>query len=218
MLSASFVVLVVGAAVAYVLRLPAATTGLGAWLGLALPYAGLSALALYRLQRQGRLSELVRLRPGDLSLGIVLGGALVISSWALARWLMPPGSNEHAWLLRVALLLGGTSGVAVTVCLVAIALCEELVWRGWVQTELGLRLGKRGWMLAALLYALSHAATLVTLRDDIAGSNPLVFLAALGCGLCWSFLRERTGRLLPGLFSHAAFTYFATQYLWRFIS
>jgi membrane protease YdiL (CAAX protease family) len=72
-------------------------------------------------------------------------------------------------------------------------------------------------MLAALLYALAHGATLVTLRDDVAGPNPLVFLGALGCGLCWAFLRERTGRLFPGLISHAAFTYLATQYLWRFI-
>ncbi|HTV22064.1 MAG TPA: type II CAAX endopeptidase family protein [Polyangiaceae bacterium] len=217
MVSALFVVLVVGAAVAYVLRLPPAVEGLSVWLALALPYAGLAGLSAYRLQRQARLRELMRLRPGDLSLGIVIGVALVVSSWALARWSMPPGSVERGWLLRVALVLGGTSSPAVTVCLVTIGLCEELVWRGWVQTELGQQLGARGWIASTLVYAAAHGATLVTLRDDLAGPNPLVFLAALGCGLCWAFLRERTGRLLPGLFSHAAFTYLMTQYLWRFI-
>lgn len=217
MLAASFVVVVVGAAIAYVLRLPPPLGGLGAWLGLGLPYAGLSALGAYRLHRGGRLLPLLRLRPGDLSLGILLGVALVLTSWALARWLMPPGAIERAWLLRVVLLLGGASGVAATICLVLVALCEELVWRGWVQTELGLRLGPRGWMPCALMYGVAHAGTLITLRDDAAGLNPLVLLGTLGCGLCWSFLRERTGRLLPGAFSHVAFTYLATQYLWRFL-
>lgn len=217
MLSALLVVLVVGAAVAYALRLPPALEGPRGWLWLALPYAGLAGLALQRLQRQKKLAELARLRPGDLSLGIALALVLAVSSWALARWLMPLGSVERAWLLRLALLLGGSSGALVTLCLVGIALCEELVWRGWVQTELGGRFGARGWMLSALLYAVAHAATLVTLRDTAAGPNPLVFLGALGCGLCWAFLRERTGRLTPGLFSHAAFTYLATQYLWRFL-
>jgi membrane protease YdiL (CAAX protease family) len=214
--SALFVVLVVGAAVAYALRLPLVTEGGSAWLVLALIHVALAGIGVYRLQRQGRLRPLLRVRPGDLSIGIALALVLALSSWALARWLMPVASVERAWLLRIALLLGQSSSSAVTIGLVAIALCEELVWRGWVQTELGLRLGARGWMLSALSYALAHAATLVTLRDDVAGPNPLLFLGALGCGLCWAFLRERTGRLFPGAVSHAAFTYLATQYLWRF--
>jgi membrane protease YdiL (CAAX protease family) len=217
MVPALLVLLVVGTAIAYVVRLPPAVEGLEVWLGLALPYAALAGLGMYRLQRQAQLARLARLRPGDLSIGIALAFGLAISSWALARWLMPEGAIERAWLLRLGLVLGGSSSSAVTACLVAIALCEELVWRGWVQTELGLRLGARAWMLAALLYGLAHAATLVTLRDGVAGPNPLLFLAALGCGLCWGYLRERSGRLFPGLVSHAAFTYLATQYLWRFI-
>jgi membrane protease YdiL (CAAX protease family) len=214
MFAALFVVLVVGAAVAYALRPP---LGVGAWLGLALLHAALAGIGMYRLQRRARLSALVRVRPGDLSIGIGLALVLAVSAWALARWLMPVASVERAWLLRIALVLGQSSSSAVTICLVALALCEELVWRGWVQTELELRFGARGWMLSALLYAVAHAATLATLRDDLAGPNPLVFLGALGCGLCWSFLRERTGRLFPGIVSHAAFSYLATQYLWRFI-
>jgi uncharacterized protein len=218
-LSALFVVLAVGASVAYALRMPLAVEGEGvrAWLVLASIHGVLAGIGIYRLQRQARLSALARVRPGDLSIGITLALLLAISSWALARWLMPVASVERAWLLRIAVLLGQSSSSTLTIGLVAIAVCEELVWRGWVQTELGLRLGARAWMLSALLYALAHAATLATLRDSVAGPNPLLFLSALGCGLCWSFLRERTGRLFPGLVSHAAFTYLATQYVWRFI-
>lgn len=219
MLSVLFVVLVVGASIAYALRLPLAVEGegVGAWLGLALIHVVLAGIGIYRLQRQARLSALVRVRPGDLSIGITLALLLAISSWALARWLLPVGSVERAWLLRIALLLREASSSTLTIGLVALAVCEELVWRGWVQTELELRLGARGWMLSAMSYAVAHAATLVTLRDSVAGLNPLLFLGALGCGLCWAFLRERTGRLFPGLVSHAAFTYLATQYVWRFI-
>jgi membrane protease YdiL (CAAX protease family) len=219
MFSALFVVLAVGASVAYALRMPLAVEGEGLrpWLVLALIHGVLAGIGVYRLQRQARLSALARVRPGDLSIGITLALLLAISSWALARWLMPVASVERAWLLRIAVVLGQSSSSTLTIGLVALAVCEELVWRGWVQTELGLRLGARGWMLSALLYAVAHAATLVTLRDSVAGPNPLLFLGALGCGLCWSFLRERTGRLFPGLVSHAAFAYLATQYVWRFI-
>lgn len=217
MVSALFVVLVVGAAIAGVLRLPPAVEGVGAWLGLTLLYAALAGIGTYRLQRQARLAALVRVRAGDLSIGIALALVLAISSWALARWLMPVTAVERGWLLRIAFVLGRASSSGVTICLIVMAVCEELVWRGWLQTEIGQRLGARGWMLSALSYGVAHAATLVTLRDDVAGPNPLIFLAALGCGLCWAFLRERTGRLFPGLVSHAALSYLAAQYLWRFI-
>ena len=66
----------------------------------------------------------------------------------------------------------------------------------------------------ALLYALAHVPTLFTLADPSAGKNPLLVLAALGGGLCWSFLVERTGRLLPSLLAHAVFSYFAARSLW----
>jgi hypothetical protein len=42
-------------------------------------------------------------------------------------------------------------------------------------------------------------------------------LCALGCGLCWGFLRARSGRIMPGVFSHVAFTYLASQYLAHFV-
>jgi membrane protease YdiL (CAAX protease family) len=37
------------------------------------------------------------------------------------------------------------------------------------------------------------------------GANPLLPLAALGCGLLWAGLARFTGRLLPSVVSHAFF-------------
>ena len=51
-------------------------------------------------------------------------------------------------------------------------------------------------------------AAAVTLSVPIAGPNPLPVLGALGAGFFWSFLAARSGRLTPGVFSHAALAYF----------
>ena len=230
MLWALSVTLMVGAAAAYGLALPGslgalATGPLGAWLGpwptwmlLAVPYAALSVLAVYRLSRQHQLAPLLRFRPGDLSIGIGLALVLLGASWLVSRALLPPESAARAWLFRLLLLVGDTSRPAALATLLGLCAAEELVWRGFVQAELGARLGaRRGWILGALLYAGAHVPTLFTLGDPGgAGPNPLVVLAALGAGSCWALLRERTGRLIPGFFSHAAFSYLATQYLPRF--
>lgn len=210
--------LVVGLGVAYALRLPPPASGVAAWLGLVLPYAGLALLAGLRLRRQGSAGSLFRFRPGDPSLGFAIGALMLIAAWGLSRLLLPLESAGHAWLFRLFLLAGDASGGAVLACLLAIAACDEIVWRGWIQTELSTQFGvRRGWVVTAVLYAAAHLPTLATLRDAAAGPNPLLVLATLGCGLCWGFLRERTGRLMPGLFSHAAFVFLASQYLGRFI-
>ncbi len=213
--SALVVTLAVAAAASYAFRLPQPS---GAWLVFASAYAALTLVALLRLRARGLLRQLLRFRPGDPSIGIALGVLLLVSSWALSGWLLPPESVQRAWLLRILVLLGGASSPAVTACLMAVAACEEVVWRGWVQAELSLALGaRRAWVIGAVLYGVAHVATLWTLGDAAAGHNPLILLGALGGALCWAFLRERTGRLMPGIFSHVAFTYLATQYLWRFV-
>jgi membrane protease YdiL (CAAX protease family) len=210
--------LVVASAVAFVLRLPPPASGLSLWLGLGLPYLCLGALAVLRLRRDGLLVPLLRFRPGDPSLGIGLGVLLLVCTWMLSRWLVPLDSVAHAWLFRIFLVVGDVSSSAASACLLTIAALEELVWRGWVQTELSSRLGvRRGWVACAVLYAAAHAATLSTLSDPVAGPNPLIVLCALGCGLCWGFLRERSGRIMAGLISHVVFTYLASQYLGRFV-
>jgi hypothetical protein len=51
--------------------------------------------------------------------------------------------------------------------------------------------------------------TIVTLSDPLAGPNPTLVFAALGCGLVWSFGAQIAGRLPPIVISHAIFSYFA---------
>ena len=218
----AIVFLVVATAVAVALRLPT-DVGEGArwlpgWVRLLPPYAALAALGTWRLARRGELRALLRFRPGDPSLGIGIGLVLLLLAWLLSLALLPPTSAPHAWIVRVFLLAGDTSTPAAVACLLALASCDELTWRGLVQSELDERFGaRRGWIVCAALYAAAHAPTLVTLRDDIAGPNPLLLLLALGSGLCWGFLRARSGRLVPAILSHAAFAYLATQYLERFV-
>ena len=216
------VFLVVAGAVAVALRLPADVSegahGTWGWAWLLPPYAGLAAFAAWRLGRRGQLRDLLHFRPGDPTLGIGVGCALLLLAWLLGRLLLPPTSAVHGWLVRLFLLAGDTSTPAAIGGLLGLALCDELVWRGLVQAELDEWLGpRRGWIACALLYAAAFAATLVTLRDEVAGPNPLLVLVALGSGSCWGFVRARSGRLVPAIVSHAAFAYLATQFLERFI-
>jgi membrane protease YdiL (CAAX protease family) len=95
------------------------------------------------------------------------------------------------------------------------ALLEEVVWRAYVSDALRERFGtRRALPIASVLYAAAHLPTLFTLRDPIAGLNPLVILAALGCGIVWTFLRLYTARFGAIVVSHAVFTffYFSTMY------
>jgi membrane protease YdiL (CAAX protease family) len=212
MLWVMLVFVCVAAAVAAAAR-PALAGSAGMWLGLGVPYACLSVLAVRRLGRSGSLRDLIRFKPGDPSLGALLGAVLLAGAWLVKRTLLADGSPEQAWLWWIFAQIGDPSRPAIALGLVAIVVCEELVWRGWVQTELREALGaRRGWILAALCYSLAHAATLFTLRDERAGLNPLLVLAALGGGLVWGFVTERTRRLLPAVFAHAVFSYFGADY------
>ena len=85
-----------------------------------------------------------------------------------------------------------------------------------VLDELSARFGpRRGWPLAALCYGVTALPTLFTLRDPLAGLNPLLVTATLGCGIVWSFLASIKGRLLPVVIAHGVFTYFSlVQFRW----
>jgi membrane protease YdiL (CAAX protease family) len=188
------------------------------WLGVGVPYVLLGGFALFYLQRRDRLRALFRFKSGDASLGIVIGLALLVGAWLFAKRWLPLDSPQHAWLLRVFLLAGDVSSPVASSALLLIILSEELVWRGWIQALLRERLGpRRAWFVCALLYGAAHLPSVVTLQDPAAGANPLLVLAALGCGMCWSLLAERSGRLLPSLFSHVVFSYFAANATWWFV-
>lgn len=190
------------------------------WLWLLIPALVLAAVALHQMWENGTLVERFTPRWGDLSIGAVTAGVLLVSSWIARSALSPSGTVRQAWLYRIYLQIGDPEALQhslfLTGALLLTAAAEEVVWRGMVLDSLAERFGsRRGWIVAALAYALAAAPTIYFLRDPVAGPNPLLFTAAFGCGIVWSFLAARLGRLAPGIFSHVAFTYFsAVQFRW----
>ena len=184
------------------------------WWSFGLPHAVLAALAVHKLWDDGVLLDRLAPRGGDIAIGVVVAFVLLLSSWAARATLTPPGTPRSAWLFSIYLQLGDPEliqrSIVLTVVLLGVALCEELVWRGMVLEELNERLGTRGgWVVAALLYCLASLPTAYTLRDSVAGPNPLIVFATLGCGLVWTFMAGRLGRLFPSAVSHMVFTYFS---------
>ncbi len=184
------------------------------WLSLSVPYAVLAGVGLYSFQRGGTLGHRLRPRSGDLSLGAVVAGLLLVGSWVGRSVLTPAGSPEQAWLFNLYLQIGDPEIIqrsfALTLLTLALAAFEEIVWRGLVLDLLTEGYGARAaWLLSAVLYALALTPSLYTLRAPQAGLNPLLVFAGFGCGLVWAFMTRVTGRLPPAIIAHMAFTYFS---------
>jgi CAAX protease family protein len=190
---------------------------------LVVPYAITAAIALFGMHRRGELGALLRPRSGDLTFGAIAAALLFFVALLGRMALAPHGSAREGWLVRVYLQLGNQGMLqrhflVIGLSVVAMAVLEEITWRGHVYGALKRRLGARkAWPLAAVLYALAQAPTIVMLRDPFAGPNPLVFLCALGCGLVWGLIAASTDRLPVAIFSHALFVWVvAFQFpLWR---
>jgi len=210
---------VVTASYAAAFRLEFAGTAAFYWV-FGVPHLALAALAVRGFLRDGTLKARLTPRMGDITLGALPGIALLVASWAARAVLVPAGTPRQAWLLHLYLVLGDPEtlqhSVFLTSALAVIVVCEELIWRGMVLDELSERFGnRRAFVFAVLLYALAALPTVYALRDPLAGPNPLLLIAALGCGLVWTFLAGRLGRLLPSVIAHLVFTYFsAVQFRW----
>jgi CAAX protease family protein len=218
--SVAWVVLVsaaVAAAIAFSLRPEVAGTW-QMWLGLCLPYGVLSVVALVRLRSVGLLRERLRLRGGDPTLGIVSGIVLLAAAWPVCNALAPAGSPRRAWLFQVFVVSGSAQETTFTVLLVLLVLFEELVWRGLVLHELEQKLGPRAAPIAAAaLYALAHLPSAFTLRDPVAGVNPLLMVAAFALGLPCAYLVQRRKTLVAAIFCHGVFSYFGATSFRYFI-
>ena len=219
-LTFTFVSLVViTAAMAFAFRLELAGTPTF-WFALLIPYGALAVVAVKRLWDDGTLLDVLGPRWGDLSLGVVTGAVLLIASFGARAVLAPAGSPRLAWLFRVYAQVGDPDevqrSVMYTSALFLVVIFEELVWRSLVLDELTARFGTRlAWPLCALCYGITALPTLYTLRDPLAGYNPLLVTATLGCGLVWTFLASLKGRLIPVVIAHAVFTYFSlVQFRW----
>lgn len=181
-------------------------------------YLVLGAVSVVRLRARGEMS-LLRPRSGDLSIGALVAFLLYGMAYAFHALVTAPGHTGEGWIVRVYLMLGdpfsdGRHLVAISVAV--IGALEELCWRGLVFPALESRLGSlRAALLGVLLFAAAHLPTLHRLADPTAGLNPLLVVAALGCGAAWTYLRWRVDRLVPVLLSHALFTWAIVEFpLW----
>jgi len=126
---------------------------------------------------------------GALS-AVVLYGVFFAGNGVSLRLLPFAGAG----ISRVYALKQGTSMLRVVLLLaLLIGPGEELFWRGFLQRRWQLRFGRvRGFLLAAALYALVHAAN----------GNLMLVLAAAVCGLFWGYLYLRTNSVLLVAVSH----------------
>lgn len=191
----------------------------GMLVAMAAGYAPFAALAVWAMHKEGRLSE-IKPQRGDLAFGALLAGVMYGAAMAVRQLALASDSPRSWWIARIYLQLGDPSNnrmLYVGLAVLAVAVLEEIVWRGLVMRSLRAPFGPmRAWLFSSVLYALSHVPTLHLLEHPVAGPNPLVVIAALGGGLVWGHLYNRMGRLGPSLFAHAIFTWAIVDFpLWR---
>lgn len=216
--AAALAVTVATAIVIYFAFSPDRTVSNLPFFGLGALYTGISVLAVLRLKRRDEL-HLLKPRSGDLTFGALVAFVLFGMTFVVQQTLAVPGTARHGWILRVYALLGYTlsdNRLMLAVGAGLVGLLEELAWRGFVTPLLEERNGfLKANVASVLLYAAAHLPAMFVLRDNVAGLNPLLPMAALGCGLAWSYLRWRMERLPPVLFSHALFTWAVAEFpLW----
>lgn len=183
-------------------------------------YVVLGAATFYRLYARGELAEQMKPRYGDLALGAAAAGLLYGVATAGHLAITGPGSPRVGWIMRLYLQIGDPDAegqVLVGASVFLIAALEEITWRGLVMRALEGPMGQtRAWLASTLLYTAAHLPTLFLLADARAGYNPLLVLAALGCGLVWGRIAIRADRLVPAIFAHALFSWAIVEFpVWR---
>lgn len=174
------------------------------------PTCAFGIAAILRARKDGVLADRLRPKWGDFSLAALGAVALYALAWAFTRLVTAPGSRRTVWLMSLYGQLGRPSdlqahALSIGVAIFVLAAMEELLWRGLVTDLVAERVGSRSaWIVAAVLYAVAHVPSMWPLRAD-AGLNPILPIAALGAGLFWGAMTQRTGRLLPAILSHALF-------------
>lgn len=184
------------------------------WILLACALYVPAAWATWQMARENRLTPLLRLRSGDLSVGAFCAFVLLACTWLGRTQFAALGSPRQAWLFRVYLQIGDPEriqgSIALSLLLMGIAVSQELLYRGYVQEVCNDWLGeRRGWIASAAASAFVMTPTLWTLRAHNLGLNPLLFLLAILMGLLLGFLRRITGRLPPVFVAQMAFSYFS---------
>jgi uncharacterized protein len=198
---------------------PAFAEGYTPYLALGVFYAFLTALA-FRRARETRQMDLLRPKSGDITIGVVTAGILYVAAMGATLLFAGRGGAGEGWIMRVYAFVGNPLSdtyVWLGVAAGVVALLEEIAWRGLLFPLLREELGTvRGALVTTVLYGLAHAPSAILLADPAAGPNPLLLLAAFGCGFVWMYLTVRTGRIGPAMFSHAVFTWAIVEFpVWR---
>lgn len=208
-------VLLPAASMGFAFQLANASKPLVIW-SIALPYALLAGISIARMWKDGELADKLKPRSGDLAKGAFIAMLLYVGAMAGTYLLAPSGSAREQWLVRLYLQLGDPELfqrqlAPMSILVGSVAALEEIAWRG-----LGFGIVERIWgtrrafPIVTALYGLTHLPTLLLLAVPGVGWNPLLFLAAVGCGIVWTFLVAKTGRLTIAVFSHAMFTWLVT--------
>ena len=159
--------------------------------------------AVIAWQRVDLVETLRLIRPagrGWLSLpgAVLLGAGLFLLGAMTIRWLVgdTPSAAADALAGRLSGLLTGTPWWLVVLVLAVIpAVCEELVFRGWMLSALQGQQPSTGRQFAAVVLQAALFAVVHLLPERL----PTTF--AMGLVLGWMAIR--TGSLLPGILCHA---------------
>jgi membrane protease YdiL (CAAX protease family) len=169
-------------------------------------WLGFTGTVVFAVRRRGsgslRADVGLELRPADVPLGIVLGVAAQFVLTYAVMWpvlrLLDRSFDEYSEPARELADKAQASSAAGVVLFVVLAVVmapfvEELFYRGLVHRSAVRLLGVPGGVaLTALVFGVSHVQALQLL--------PLVAF-----GVVLSMLAQRTGRLGPGIVTHAAF-------------
>ena len=184
------------------------------WVFAGAPQLLLAAGAAAWARREELLRDWLTPKWGDFTRGVLAAALYFGLAWAFARLVAAPGSPRLIWLVSLYGQLGDprllqAHAPAIAVTIAAVALAEEVLWRGAVTQLLAERVGSRNaWLWAAALYALAYVPTGWSLRAASGGDggyNPVLVIAALGGGLLWGGMARAFGRLAPGILAHALF-------------
>ena len=178
--------------------LVASTAGL--WVGL----FGACWIAVHR-KGTGSLRDLglfrFRLVDGAIGVGagiglVIIAGILGVIMEEIAPKFVPNGRTDITDPLHQ-----GAVGVLLIyfIAVIGAPFFEELFFRGLVQTTLVARWGIGGVIVQALLFASVH------LTPDGGWGNIGVLVVITSVGLVLGFLRRATGRLGPGMCTHATY-------------
>jgi uncharacterized protein len=141
-----------------------------------------------------RLLRLTRPPPGALWLGAGVGVAGILAGaglQSLTKAVLPSPLVEAFDVGRVLMRSGWSHAVLLAVVSLLPALCEELAFRGGLQSALaGRRSPARAVAISALVFAVFHL-------------DPIRFPGVLLLGLAFGWLAWRTGSIWPSMVSHA---------------